>query len=33
MKQSLDPNNEGAIGFSSIISFLLKRAKEQNIEE
>ena len=33
MKQSLDPTNEGVIGFSNIISFLLKRAKEQNIEE
>lgn len=33
MRATLDPNNEGAIPFASIISFLLKRAKEQNIEE
>jgi hypothetical protein len=33
MKVALDPNNDGAIGFANIISFLLKRPKEQNIEE
>lgn len=33
MKNTLDPNNEGAIPFASIISFILKRPREQNIEE
>jgi calmodulin len=33
MKSTLDPNNEGSIGFANIISFLLRRSKEQNIEE
>ncbi len=33
MKVALDPNNEGKISFATIIEFLLKRPKEQNIEE
>jgi len=33
MKAILDPNNEGTIPFATIISLLLKRPKEQNIEE
>lgn len=32
MKATLDPNNEGYIPFANIISLLLKRPKEQNIE-
>lgn len=33
MKTALDPNNQGLISFPTIINFLLKRPKEQNIEE
>lgn len=33
MKHSLDPNNEGAIPFASILSAILRRPREQNIEE
>ena len=33
MKQALDPNNDGSIPFASLITILIKRPKEQNIEE
>lgn len=33
MRAILDPSNEGVIPFATIISLLLKRPKEQNIEE
>lgn len=33
MRTALDPNGEGAIPFASIVSFILRRPREQNIEE
>ena len=33
MKNTLDPNSDGRIPFAAIVSLLLKRPKEQNIEE
>jgi hypothetical protein len=33
MRNLLDPNNEGTIPFATIVSLLLKRPKEQNIED
>jgi calmodulin len=33
MKTTLDPSNDGKIPFATIINFLLKRPKEQSIEE
>ena len=33
MKQALDPNCEGRIPFAKLITILIQRPKEQNIEE
>jgi Ca2+-binding EF-hand superfamily protein len=33
MRIALDPNNEGSISFTNIVSLLLKRQKEQSIED
>jgi len=33
MKKTLDPKNEGYISFTDIINYLLRRPKEQNIED
>ena len=33
MRLQLDPNSEGKIGFADIVNLLLKRPREQSIEE